>query len=320
MVIEGAIDKFGSFVKERFPRFVTVKQPSPQFRDQFLTQLEAGGLPIGIGFHFSHVEGLIATEACVPLLEMARQAGLEDRLPRFMIPVAASMRAGHQGIFLKHIYPHMSAYSEDRGLDYVEVVREKDESKFGMKWTRKLLVNYINHLKSPRGIVLLPEASVDAGRHVGWWFNDNIKGVRKLHNDSILRICIDSEKFSNRKPFFFFIIYQGAYHLYSPDSKLPTPEGLVGLSDRVYHQAERYGYQLPVVEASLEGPILTGEELGLGNYRQIKALKGDDYTAMSDVLNDTIMRKGVVHLREDYRGVYREQPVVSDLVLDEVTI
>lgn len=303
MFIEGAIGKFGEVVRDRFSRFATVKEPSSCFKDQFLECLSDGGVPIGIAFHFSHVDGLVLAEASQPLLELVREAGLTSFLPRFMIPVAASMESGDQGVFLKNIYPHMKAYAAERGLIHIPIVREKDEKEYRMKATRAQIIDYQNALRENSGVILLPEASVDAGRHVNWWFNDYIKGVTELQDDSILRLCMDSERYSQRKPFFFFIIYRGTHHLYSPDSKLPTPEGLIGLSDWTSHLLETIGYVPPLVEVSYEG-IVGREELALGNYSDLKRVKGEDRKALVTRINGCLMRRGVALLDPKYRGFY----------------
>lgn len=303
MLVESAIGKFGETVKERFPRFATVKEPSSYFKDQFLKLLEDGGVPIGIAFHFSHIDGLVVAEASQYILNVAQETGLSSSLPRFMIPVAASMESGAQGPFIQYVYPHMKAYAAERGLVYVPTVREKDETDYGMKATRAQIIYYQNTLRENSGVILLPEATVDAGRHVNWWFNDNVKGVKKLQDDSILRLCMDTERYSHRKPFFFFIIYQGTHHLYSPDSKLPTPEGLIGLSDLATRLLERVGYERPSIGISYEG-IVTREDLELGDYSELKKVKGEDRKVLITRINEHLMRKGVVLLDPEYRGFY----------------
>lgn len=303
MFVEGAIGKFGEVVRDRFPRFVTVNEPGSCFRDQFLKFLSDGGVPIGIAFHFSHVDGLVLAEASQPLLNLAREAGLTSSLPGFMIPVAVSMESGAQGVFLQNIYPHMRTYAVERGLMHIPIVREKDEKEYGMKATRAQIINYQDALRENNGVILLPEASVDAGRHVNWWFNDNVKGVRELQDDSIVRLCMDSERYSKREPFFFFIIYQGTNHLYSPDSKLPTPEGLIGLSDHATRLLEGVGYVRPLVEVSFEG-IVTRKELGLGDYKELKRVKGEDRKDLVARINGDLMRRGAALLDPKYRGFY----------------
>lgn len=304
MIIEGPTRWLSGQVRERFPRFVHINPPTPEFQNKFLSLLP-NGKAIGCAPHWSHVDGLVASDAAEYLINMVGNTEMGFYLPRFLMPVAMSMEGGQQGFFLKNVYPNMRDYSKDRGVDHMSVTREKDKKAYNavsplamMKLYQRLLVD--------RSIMGFPSASVDAGRHTGWWWNDSFKGLREMTEDTLYRFYVDSLKYDSLQrphPFFFTVIYEGTQHLYSPDSKLPTPEGLIGLFDQSREfMTERFGYEQPVIEVSF-GDIFTDDELGLRDldYRRIK--RDDKYKVVKH-LNHTIMGSIAARVDEKYRGFY----------------
>src|SRR4051812_33364135 len=100
MIVEGSIDLLGKVVGEKFPRFVKIKEPTEEYWKNFL-ELYQEGVFIGVNPHFSHVDGLVIADANQYLLNSIRARGFGEMVNRSIVPVAASMESGDQGIFLK---------------------------------------------------------------------------------------------------------------------------------------------------------------------------------------------------------------------------
>ncbi|MEK7617128.1 MAG: hypothetical protein AAB414_03670 [Patescibacteria group bacterium] len=302
----GLIDAFGRSVRNRFPRFVHVNSPSSEFRNKFLKLLPEG-TPLGLGPHGSHVEGLVIADEVNELVNIAREEGMGDLLPGFIIPVAASMESGHQGPFLKGIYPHMRDYAVDRRLKFMPSVREKDKKTYGMTPRLQDIKDFNAEMASGMGVMALPEASVQAGRHPRWYFPFGpVNGMQEVKSEDLLKLYRDA-KFHGRgeHPFFVLMVHTGAHHLYSADSLLPTQEGLIGLWDTTTNFFVRFGYKRPIIEASFV-EVVSDEDLGIADI-DMRHLKDEAKEKVIKHINSYLMRKIAMAMDERYRGFYKTQ-------------
>lgn len=299
----GLIHAFGETVRERFPTFVRVNPPSLAFRDKFL-ELLRGGIPLGLGPHGSHVEGLVIADGINELVSIAQRSGYGDLLPGFIIPVAASMESGHQGPFLKGIYPHMRAYAADRKLRYISTVREKDKKIYGMTPRRDDKKQFNDEMGRGVGVMALPEASVQAGRHPRWyWPFGVVNGMQEVRSEDLFNLYKDAKIHGRGEhPFFVLMVYRGAHHLYSADSKLPTPEGLLGLWDRGTEFMARFGYERPIIDLSFVD-VVSDCDLGIADL-DLRHVKGEDKVKVVRHINTYLMRKLAMSMEEQYRGFY----------------
>lgn len=222
----GVIDKFGDDVKAALPRAVSVHGITEEFKASFLSLISQGFLPEGYFGHFTHLDHVVLSEGFNVLIEMAKDAGYSDKLRRFGITLATSVRGGQQSQFLRAIYSKMESYVNERNTDFLEITRaDKDVERYGMKSkiSEKRALLYVLRQEDV-GIAIPAGDSVEPGRHPKGATGDRINGLQQIKDTDLVDLYVTMERY--RPTFFQPMAVIGTWRFFSSDSLLPTPEAL----------------------------------------------------------------------------------------------
>lgn len=233
----GAVDKFGDLVNERVPGIINVQWIIPGSKEKFIKLTEEGFIPLGFAGHFVWYDAVLASEVCSTLQLLAQRQGLGDNIRGFALTLARSVAEGQQSRFMKAIYPKMEEFANARNVEFIPITRKKD-GKYGMLTGLNLeekrpLVSMFRQ----RGIggMIFPGGSVEPGRHPKDGTRDDINGLQEITDSDLWDVFELMERLGQRhtgqEPYFLPMGINRGYRLQSPESKLPTPEGVVSLFD-----------------------------------------------------------------------------------------
>lgn len=174
--------------------------------------------PILISSHQGHADIISIAIVSKRLTDLLNEtANPSDRFPGFLVPIAASLETGNQGVLLKQgIKQAKKRYLPKYFLDTAPYVREKDKKLFALdsnniRFMRKLL----DSIKKGFGIGLFPEATVEGGRSK----NDDrtdIKGMQKI-DFAKFNEMITLVNRCGKKPLFIPIGSRGAFRIVHPE-------------------------------------------------------------------------------------------------------
>lgn len=187
-----------------------VKTMVPEFPQKFEIAFgeqmkDQNTVPIIVSSHEGHADAITMVALSKILTNLANQTSdpqkndSENRLKGFQLLVAASMRAGHQGLLIQEsvVQAEKKYFPHKYPLTFVDYVREKDVGKYGMEpnkiaFTRRL----IRAVNERYGIAVFPEASVESGRKDGKNRNA-IKGMQPINCENlrtVIKIIIHQGK------------------------------------------------------------------------------------------------------------------------------
>lgn len=218
-----------------------MKPMVPEFPERFERVFEkemqdSNTVPILISSHQGHVDGLFAAVVSKKLKDMASKTidlqgnNHGNRLQGFILPIAASIRTGHQGLLLKQgIIQAEKKYLPYYSLLLADYVRKKDEEKYGMQSNAFALTRYLaEKIREGYGVADFPEGSVQGGRQN----EKGINGMQQIDYDNLYTI-IKIIKKQNRKPLFIPMCSYGAFKIinHNIDKKTNQPANRIGLKE-----------------------------------------------------------------------------------------
>lgn len=231
----GVIGKFASEVNHRLPRLISIEDLTQQFTSRFIDLTKQGMVPEIVVGHFTHLDPIAASDFCYLLIKLAQDAGIGENLKGFAVTLASSAPNGKQSQFIEGVYSQMEAYTNTRCVELVPVTREKDVERYGMSQSigeKRPLVAKLR--QRGMGSMILAGGSVEPGRHQKGASGDDIKGLQEITDMNILNL-FDSMERSGRHlkqyPYFLPLSIDKTYRVFSSDSLLPTPEGVISFYD-----------------------------------------------------------------------------------------
>ncbi|MEK7517309.1 MAG: hypothetical protein AAB583_02075 [Patescibacteria group bacterium] len=215
------------------PRFISsipVEYPSG-FQEEYLNAFRLGGkiTPIIVASHTSHMDGAPLASITKTLTDLTNSlTGETDGFKGFVIPIASSMRSGHQGDMVKMGILEMEEITEEQfHLMTIDYTRKSDTQRYGLNSN---LPTYINGLKQKveegYGIAVFPEGTMTAGRSerrslIG---KSQRFGMQKFKDmNTLIKL---SEDMGN-KILLIPVGIHGGYRLESPDNNRPTTRYLI---------------------------------------------------------------------------------------------
>jgi hypothetical protein len=297
-----AIDGIGNMLAERLPKIVRIEEYQSGFTPRFLDLTRQGMVPQMVIGHFNHLDPLFASDLGKSFIDLADVHDLSRNLNGFAATLAASVPGGQQGRIFEAFYDTAKSYAAKRGVDFFAVTRQKDKDEFGMKLDRAEMKKFIEKLKQKgSGAILLPGGTVQPGRHPEGAKGDDIFGLQRVAGSDILDVYSLMEKHGrrvNQEPYFLPVGIDQTYRVFSCDSSMLTPEGIVSLFDGASKMAEGlgiFGFKRIFVNIRAGMPI-TAEDM--------KNRLGSDWKNNPQEVNDLLMGEIAILLPANARGYY----------------
>ncbi len=277
-------------------------------RDRFRELIFQGGVPIVYANHQGHMDGMALAAISEYLRNLASSGPDTYPLKGLVIPIAASIASGDQSEELKETYDSLKGGALRKGFKGFPVTRKKDQIQFGMSRTKIIgeLRPFIDGLYEGYGIALLPEGTVQGGRHPKGEDIEQIYGMQTVQEDNL----IDFFQLINRVlgkegkwPFFMPVGLHGSYRIMqSPETEgrpkpILTRKGLVSLVIGIT------GFSLLKIQANLGMPYTEAElitDRGTANW-------------MED-FNEYAMKKVIPGIPVVAHGVYAEKDLAVKLL------
>lgn len=260
----GYLNWFCNQVDMRLPGLISIEGITPEFTSRFIELTRQRFVPeLYIG-HFSHLDPVVASKLCQRLTGMAAESGLGENLKGFVVTLARSVPEGQQSDFMRMMYRKMEAFVNQRGVEFVPVTRRQDVERYNLSQGYSEKRPLVAKLRQ-RGIgaLILSGGSVQPGRHPKGASRDQIYGLQEVKGTELLEVFNVMERLGRRidqKTYFLPAAVSGTYRLFSSDSLLPTPEGLISLYDRLSRLLELFGFQRMSIVIK-PGMPLTNEDM-----------------------------------------------------------
>lgn len=260
----GAIDWFAKGVLKRLPNLVRVQGLTPEFISRFQDLTGRNMVPLGVAGHFSHLDHVVVSDLCYKLISLAGNAGLGDNLHGFVETLAKSNPDGRQSKFIQGVYSRMEVYAKDNYLKFIPITRAKDAERYGMPQGISDKRPLIAALRQKGvGALISPGGSIQPGRHPKGASRDSINGLQEIKDTDVLDMFYLMERLGKRigqEPYFLPIAIDGTYRLYSSDSLLPTPEGVISFYRIPSRILGLFGFKRMMVTIT-PGMPLTAEDM-----------------------------------------------------------
>jgi hypothetical protein len=299
--------KLGDLVEGNLPGIVEVERFSPELRTRIVELTSQGMVPEAVVGHFNHLDPVVAPHACMRLVRLAEENGLGANLNRFVVTVAKSVPGGQQSSLLKEMYTPMAKYAKARGVDFFPITRDKDAKFFGMPKDKEEIDSLMSMLREKgRGMIILAGGSVQPGRHPKGKSGDNIFGLQKIENRDIISAYVAMLRAGrdlDQQPYFLPIAIDKTYRMISSDSLMPTPEGLISLSDSLSGFLGCFGFKRVHITIRVGMPL---------TQDYFVSRLGPRWRHRPQEVNDILIREIAVLLPPNARGEYsdvKEKPV-----------
>jgi len=307
MVERGVINWFGQQVQERLPKITQVRWASTQAEEKFLDLTAMGHIPEMYAGHFIHTDANYMAEAFAFLQQTAEDNDLAGRLRRAIEPVAVTVANGKQDRFMALMYPYLEAHAAGRNVTFFKTTREKDVDLYNEEKQKGEANPFKEFFDEPGSTaLLLPYGSIQAGRHLPGTKREAIDGLKQLYDprtgepiEHLVRVFTLME-FKGRKrgetPYFQPVALRRSYRAQSPDSYLPTPEGIVSLYDLFSNILSPFGFRRLVVDAVLDTPVTRDD---------LRAEIGSDWKKHIEDTNRFLMAKVAINQLPEELGEFR---------------
>lgn len=309
LVEVGIFDRFAEEVHKKLPRLIRIQDLTPEFTARFIGLTSQGFVPLIFGGHFDHIDPVVESHFCQYLIDLAEEANLGKNLKGFVATLARSVPGGQQSHFMQVMYPHMEAYAKERKVEFIPITREQDVEMFGMKLGLSEKRPLISKLRQKgMGGLILPGGSVQPGRHPKGASGDQIFGLQEIKGYELLTLFDFMERSGRhfrQQPYFLPIGVSRTYRLFSSDSKLPTPEGLISLYDRLSYWLGIFGFKRIYVDIRVGMPI-TGEDM--------KNNLGSDWMNNPQESTFFLMKNAAQFNLPHERGFYNEDRIAVEKV------
>lgn len=210
------------------------------FENKYINAIRKGYLPVLVGSHQSHVDGVSISLPSRTLTNIANEHLPDDqKLKGFKLVLASSLSSGHQGAMMKGFFEEVSPIIERRKLTPLLHTRPQDKQKYSMK--RELIDQYkdlINTIKSGYAIAVFPEGTTTAGKTThekklpdGTVIkiknpNGEPNGMQDFMSGSI-RMLVSATEDAGKKIMIIPVSITGGPSVHNPDTKLPTGKALI---------------------------------------------------------------------------------------------
>lgn len=233
----------------RFGRMVSVKEED-HFREGLENTLRQGRRLVGIVNHQGLGDGVALSVTTRHIVQVAQQMGFN--IEGFIMPVAASLKSGGQGVLTQILYKAFTPNYERIGRVYSFPYTREEESKYGLRRTKE---TYLREVRAMR-------KGAASGLHVAVFAEGRVEGGRTNKETGRINGLVEVKK---EVPIHFFelmanqgfsadflpIGIDGSYRYFSADHRLPTGELLRGLlGGEVDPVISRIGDVIPLEEVS----------------------------------------------------------------------
>nr|MBI5455441.1 1-acyl-sn-glycerol-3-phosphate acyltransferase [Candidatus Levybacteria bacterium] len=194
------------------------------FANGYINGIREGYLPILVGSHQSHVDGVSISLPARTLTDVANKHLPDDqKLKGFKLVLASSLSSGHQGAMMKGFFEEVSPIMERRRLTPLLHTRPQDNQRYHMRTDRfSQYKDLIDAIKNGYAIAVFPEGTTTAGKK-----NKDGKpnGMQDFMPGSV-RMLISAAKDAGKKTMIIPVSITGGPSVHNPDTKLPTFKAL----------------------------------------------------------------------------------------------
>ncbi|MBI2593383.1 hypothetical protein HYW44_01965 [Candidatus Daviesbacteria bacterium] len=297
----GLVNQLGRHIASRFPKIVRVDPFTPEFQTAFRGLTDDGGVPLLVFGHFNHMDPIVGAHLCKGLVDLSKEGDPKKQLNGFVATLAKSVKEGKQSPLLKGLYPTMEAYANLRSVEFVEITREVDVRRYGMKKDRAEIDLLKARVKREGvGVVILAGGTVQPGRHPEGKKGDDIFGLKKLEDGdtditSMFAVMGRWGRDLNQYPYFVPVGINRTYRFLSSDSLMMTPEGIASIYDRPWKILSLLGIERMFVDIKVGMPLMAEDMAGS---------LGTDWRNNPNEINNLLMRRVALLLPPNARGEF----------------
>lgn len=214
---------------ERIDRFITYPEDARENIEKARALIREGYVPVLYANHQSHADKLILSGITQGLV----QHGADDRVSDFLVPVAATIESGAQGVYIQKLMSLFNPLYADRGYGAdVVFITDNDRQLRGVTGSNSESVRRL--MGAPRdghGLVMFPEATLKGGRLGD---DGTVNGMREVLPSTGGGLIGYPKFWLNRglgEAVFMPIGISGSYRLYPPDwgRNEISPEVIAGI-------------------------------------------------------------------------------------------
>lgn len=268
----------GNLVTSRIESLIDFNPLPLGFEDSYSRLIDEGYRPIIYANHQSHSDGF-ALALVIENLQRVRS------IRGFVLPVATSFVSGAQDKWLARAYSLTKEPLLARGLLTIPYTRSVDVERFGKTKHPEEIKEWIRLAREGYSFAVLPEASVQGGRHSKDKGIDDIYGIQEIGDDNLLSFYSLLTR-GDRRAFFLPIGTHRSYRVMSPVDYRPDLSvypSLIGLSRR------------KIAEVKAGMPVLVDE---------IAEELGSDWQRNKRGSNRFLMKKVAQLIPQQARGIY----------------
>lgn len=279
---------------------VDLKSPT-EVKARFRQLVSQGGVPLVYANHEGHGDGIALAVVSEHLRNLVSR-GDNYPLKGLAIILAKSMTNGAQSDDLKRSYEMLIDGGRRKGAEPITVTREKDEELYGMRRSTLAELRPLREkLAEGFGVALLPAGTVQAGRHPEGKDIEDIYGMRKLTNRSLLDFYELMRKWlepHGKWPFFQPVGLHGSFRLMQSADGGGAPK-LTPIGKRSLMQTGPLGIALVKIETNMITPF---------DESELMQDLGQDWTKGVDRFNNYAMRIVAKGIPLNARGEYAFNP------------
>lgn len=268
--------------------------------------IAAGGVPILYANHQSHADGMALAVISGYLRKLASRNPNDYQLRGLVIPIAASMASGDQSQELKETYDSLKGGAFRKGFEGFPITRRKDQQQFGMSRAKIIteLRPFINRLEKGYGIAILPEGTVQGGRHREGEDIEQIYGMQEVQEDSLIDFfqLIKRVLGEGRKPFYMPVSLHGGFRILQSPQEVDKPKPTLTRKGRISIYLGVIGLSLLKIRTNLLRPFTEDE---------IVADLGSNWRKNGPIFNRYAMTKIAPFLPPVARGVYADSQSIE---------
>lgn len=289
---------------------VVYLKASRRVKRRFKKLVAQGGISVPYSDHQGHGDGLALAELTELHCELAGEVGeVETAFPLqgYAITMAKSWKTGHQGDDLKNSYELFEKAALKKGLVTIPSTRTVDELRYGLSREHMIaeLRPFVEKVRGGFGIALLPEGSIQAGRHPEGKSKRHIFGAQKVVNNNLIDFFEFIERVAkkhhlgNGQPFYAPWAVHGSYSFIE---SLPEQEPKLTKYGKTMLFLAALGVPVGRLRLGIKATMLmpfTEEEV-IGDL-------GPEWRKNQEAFNDYAMRKVVKVLPRRAKGYYRKK-------------
>ena len=207
----------------------------PGFMNEYVQGIKDGYLPILVGNHQSHVDGIFISQPVRILTGVANEKLPEhQKINGVVLVLASSLSTGHQGAMMKGFFDELTPSIERRNLTPLLHTRRQDGQRYNMStnWVNQYK-DLIDAINAGYAIAVFPEGTTTAGKttHSIILPDGTVKtiknpdgkrnGMQKFMDGSV-KMLISAANKAGKKAMIIPVVMTGGPSVHNPDTKLPT--------------------------------------------------------------------------------------------------